>query len=469
MSDHTPVHSTNEAGSGHTTTATHSAPAASGRRKPPGYVKPLIFLVVVVGGLAGSYKVFGHEKFMAGVELVKEFAGIRSGHHSKDAPIPKPESSWNGLVKVTKEEKEALGCRIIPVVEQTEPLTLELPAQTDYDLNTLNKVRPRFDNALVEKVHVAVGQSVKKGDPLLDLLSADLGQAKNDCRTAFVQYNHDKRYLEARRPLVRDGRITQKEWADTQTDEEKSRLTYFVSRDKLITYGMTNEQIDKMLENLGESQLDDKALQLSSTDITRITVVSPIDGIVVDRDAVPGNVYDQVNVMLTLSPMDVMWVWGNVAESDVEKVHLGQRWDIVITSTGEKFEGKIESIANELDPETRSLRIRASIPNPAKVLRKRMLARGYVKVPPNSNDTVIPRNALTVIYGEYYAFVEKARTETGESLFERRKLMIEQENSENVVVKKGLSKGEMIVANGALILSQLYEDQSTVETGMPAQ
>jgi hypothetical protein len=51
--------------------------------------------------------------------------------------------------------------------------------------------------------------------------------------------------------------------------------------------------------------------------------------------------------------------------------------------------------------------------------------------------------------------------------FERRKLEIEQENTDCVIVKKGLKVGDRVVSNGSLILSQMYEDQNTVDSGLP--
>ena len=113
-----------------------------------------------------------------------------------------------------------------------------------------------------------------------------------------------------------------------------------------------------------------------------MTMVSPIDGVVVERDVVSGNFYDQKDILLTLSPMDQLWVWGNVFESDQDKVHIGQKWEIVLPFTNEKFEGKVESIANGVDPETRTLRIRASIPNPGKTLKARMLVRAILQIAP---------------------------------------------------------------------------------------
>jgi membrane fusion protein, heavy metal efflux system len=316
-------------------------------------------------------------------------------------------------------------------------------------------------------VFVSAGQAVKKGDPLLELRSAELGQAKNDCRTNFVQWDHDLKYLIAREPLAKDNRITQIIWTDTQTNEKASRLSYLVSREKLLTYGLTDEQIDKLLDGLSDGPDKAKKADDNTHDITRMTVVSPIDGIVVERDAVPGNFYDQTNIMLTISPMDVLWVWGNVFESDQDKVHLGQKWDIELQFSKEHFVAEVESIANGVDPDTRTLRIRATIDNKGKELKARMLVKATLQIPPREGDTVIPRNALSVINGEYYAFVQKAESGEDADLFERRKLEVDQETTDQVIVKKGLKTGDRVVSNGSLILSQMYEDLDTVDRGLP--
>lgn len=447
-----------------------SAARPSGSRKLPGFVRFLIFVVVLGAICGGAYAALGREKFLGAVAYLKE--QVVGPPETVQVPDLKPagrKGSFTGLVEVTESEQKSMGFKIAPVLPQTRPIQLELNGTTDYDQNSLNKVRPRFDNALVEKVYVSAGQRVKKGDPLLELRSAELGLAKNECRTKFVQWDHDHKYLIAREPLAKDGRITQITWTDTQNDEKKSRLDYLVAREKLATYGMTEEQIDKLVEGLTDDRK--KALEVNDNtqDITRMTVVSPIDGVVVERDVVPGNFYDQTNIMLTISPMTELWVWGNVFESDQEKVHIGQRWDIQFQFINERFEGKVESIANGVDPDTRTLRIRASIDNRGKDLKARMLVRAYLQIPPRPGDTVIPRNALAVINGEYYAFVEKGVSGEDANLFERRKLEVDQENTELVVVRKGLKAGEQVVSNGSLILSQMFEDESTVSTGLPLQ
>ena len=284
-----------------------------------------ILMLVIGAGVSGgaAYVAFAKgptaDKLRAGVDSLKE--KVVGPTHSKTQTVAKPESfyppePWNGLVKVTSVERDAIGFRIKTVDTQTRPIRLEIPGTTDYDLTTLNKIRPRFNVALVEKVHVSVGQAVKTGDPLYDLKSVELASAKTDCRIKYVQWDHDLKYLTAREPLVKEARITQKEWTDTQNDEKKSRLDYLNSRQLLGTYDISNEQIDKLLEGLGDDQQKARAATDNTQDISRMTVCSRYDGIVVERDVVPGNFYDTKDVLLTISPMDKIWVWGDVFESD---------------------------------------------------------------------------------------------------------------------------------------------------------
>ncbi len=457
--------------------ATHAVegirqPRRGSRRKGSGLLKFLAFLMVVGGAAGGAYAYLGKEKATEKFHEGISYARGQVLGSDKPAPLPepgqKPKTPWNGLVEVTEPERKAIGFRLIPVLPQTEPIKLELNGTTDYDQNTLVKIRPRFDNALVDKVFVAKGQAVRKGEPLLEVRSSELAQAKTDCQTKYVQWDHDHKYLLARKPLADEGRITKIIWTDTQNDEKKSRLDYLVARERLATFGMTNDQIDKLTEGLGDN-VNVREADDNTQDKSRMTVLSPIDGMVVEFAVVPGNFYDQVDMLLTLSPMDKIWVRGNVFESDQNKVHLGQKWDVLFPSSNETFEAKVEQIDTGVDPETRTLQIRASIPNPAKNMKARMLVRATLQIDPVPGDTVIPRNSVSVINGQFYAFVRKAIEGAGADSFERRKLEIDQENSDQVVVRKGLKAGETVVSNGSLILSQMFEDLSTVDTGQPVR
>jgi membrane fusion protein, heavy metal efflux system len=93
-----------------------------------------------------------------------------------------------------------------------------------------------------------------------------------------------------------------------------------------------------------------------------------------------------------------------------------------------------------------------------------------LEIPPIRGQTVIPRLSMVVMNGNEYAFIRKPRTGPKDpEKFERHKIVPAQERSDIVVVASGLNPGEEVASNGSLILSQLFEDQQMVETGMPMQ
>ena len=136
-----------------------------------------------------------------------------------------------------------------------------------------------------------------------------------------------------------------------------------------------------------------------------MTLRSPTDGFVIERDVVPGNLYDENDTLLVIAPLDRLWVWGNVFESDLDLVKLGQSWEIRFPFLEEKLQGKVEYISNRVDPNSHAVRIRTSIPNHEGRLKSDMLVRGMLEIPPAPGRTVIPRTALIVDDGRYYVFV----------------------------------------------------------------
>ncbi len=161
------------------------------------------------------------------------------------------------------------------------------------------KVRTRLDDALIEKVIVAKGQAVKKGDPLVEIRSLELVRAKTDCQTKYVQHDHDLKYLVAREPLAKEGRITQIVWTDTQNDEKKSRLDYLVARDKLATFGMPDDQITKLLAGLGDNIRS--LVDLGIRDLSTLTIVAPVDGEVGEVKVEPGDLATSKDVLLLIA------------------------------------------------------------------------------------------------------------------------------------------------------------------------
>jgi cobalt-zinc-cadmium efflux system membrane fusion protein len=429
----------------------------------------LIIAAVAIVGVGGAVYFSGISKSQV-VEAVRSFNSTPPSTEATPPPLSfhSGTSGWNGLVTVTPPEAEAIGLRTTAVEAQIKPTKLELTGRTAYDPDTLTKIRPRFD-ALVEKVHATLGQRIKKGDPLVDLFSTDLAQAKSDFQTKYVQWQHDQRLLKAREELFKTGAVSRQQLVDTQNDEKKSYLDYTLARDKLkIYYKVPDDQIEPLLQGLGDvtpginryGKTEDKA---------KMTLLSPTDGIVIEREVVPGNFYETSDVLMVIAPLDHLWVWVNVYELDQDKVGVGQTMEIQFPFLEEKIQGRVQYVANEVAKDTRAIKIRAQVPNPNTRLKSDMLVKALLDIAPLPGQTVIPRMAMITINGVNYAFVQKPGREgkKGAHSFERRPIQVSQENSDRVVVHSGLKPGEVVATNGSLILSQIYEDSRMVETGLP--
>lgn len=358
---------------------------------------------------------------------------------------------WDGSITLTEKARTAMGVETTRAIPQVEPIRLELLGTTDYITDTLTKIRPMFKGR-VDKVYVKVNQPVKKGDPLIDLYSKDLAEAKSVYEIEHIQWLFDKNLSESRERLLRTNAISQHLYEETKNNEMKSRKEYAVARDKLFVFGLSEAEINKVEDEHGSQK-------------ARMTLRSPTDGYVIEREVVPGNLYDENDTLFVIAPLDRLWVWGNVFESDLDLVKLGQSWEIRFPFLEEKIHGKVEYISNRVDPNSHAVRIRTSIRNPEGRLKSDMLVRGMLEIPPAPGRTVIPRTALIVDDGRYYVFI---RLEGHPDKFQHRMVGVAQEKDDHVVLDAGMKAGEEVVSVGGLVLAQMYEDLKTAQTGAPA-
>jgi membrane fusion protein, heavy metal efflux system len=442
----------------------------------------LTIAVLAIAGVGGAIYISGVTK--------SEVLGTLKSLHASTTPLETTatprlsfhdaKEAFDGTITIDKEQREAIGLRTAVVAPQTQPIELELTGRTAYDPDTLTKIRPRFDT-LVEKVHASLGKKIKKGDPLVELFSTDLAQAKSDFQTKYVQWQHDLRLLKAREKLHKEGAVSTQQLVDTQNDEKKSHLDNVLARDKLKVLKVPDEEIEPLLAGLSDEastitkfgKVEDKA---------KMTLLSPTDGIVIEREVVPGNFYESTSVLMVIAPLDHLWVWVNVYELDQDKVRNGQTMEIQFPFLEQTIQGKVQYIANEVSKDTRAVKIRATIPNPGTRLKSDMLVKAMLEIPPVPGQTVIPRMAMVATNGRDYVFVRKPDAPDADQAkdkskgkgkgkdvyrFERREIHVAQENGDRVVVRSGLKAGEEVATNGSLILSQLYEDLRVVDTGQP--
>jgi cobalt-zinc-cadmium efflux system membrane fusion protein len=380
----------------------------------------------------------------------------RGSAHGENPPkkawSAKTQVPWDQKLTLTDAEIKAIGLRTATVKPQTEPTPLRLTGRTDYDPATVTIVRTQFDSR-VDKVLVNLGATVKVGEPLLELFSNDLAEAKSNYEVASSQWAHDKSVLDYKSPLAKDDVLPRKDLIEVVNDEAQSRLKMKLAKDKLLVFGLTEKEIENAKSEDGVQK-------------AKMILRSRADGVVVNRPVVRGNYYTSADVLMTIAPLDHLWVVGLVSELDAEKVEVGQDLKVIFQFPERTIDAKVDYIDKAIDPETRSAKFRTTIPNPGSRLKAGMFVRVWVELSPKPGSVVIPRVAMVSVDRSDYVFV---RMPGKPHRFERRAISVAIEKNDIVILaepapnQRGLAPGEEVVTTGSLILAQMYEDAIMAE------
>jgi membrane fusion protein, heavy metal efflux system len=422
--------------------------------------KLLLAVVLIAAGATG---VTLNEKTRAQVVHVwKQIA--QASAHAEEAPVDKSwtetrksKEPWDRTVSLTQNQMQAIGLETAPVLSQTDPTILSLFGTTDYDPATVTTVRLQFDSR-VDRVLVDLGSVVRKDDPLLELFSTDLAAAKSDYEVAVSQWVHDKRVYDYKKPLADANTLARKEAIEVENDEAQSRLKMKLARDKLLVYGLNDDEIEAAKKEDGKEK-------------AKMNLRARADGVVVKRDVVQGNYYDSKDTLLTIAPLEHLWVRGGVSELDAENVEVGQAVKVIFpfSVSNREIVSQVDYIEKAIDPDTRSAKFRATIPNPGGRAKAGAFVKVQVQVPPKLGRTVIPRSAMVSVDRTDYVFVRKPGKN---ATYERRPILAARESNDIVVVAepaeghRELTPGEQVVTLGSLILEQMYEDRLMAEGGL---
>ena len=210
------------------------------------------------------------------------------------------------------------------------PAGLRFPGVTGLDQEKLVRIRPRFGGR-VDKVLVSVGARVKKGDPLVELFSKDLAAAKND-------------YLAA---LAYPGGANRK----ARTDSAKFEL---------LDLGLTEKEIADV-PNEADVQKAQWVLH------------SPVDGLIIERSASPGEVVQPRHTLLAIGQDDPLWVNASISGWDYARLVTGRNATVDFPSDPRTLTVRIEPVNPQLDRDTAMVKFRIPIPNTDHRLRPGMI------------------------------------------------------------------------------------------------
>jgi cobalt-zinc-cadmium efflux system membrane fusion protein len=328
--------------------------------------------------------------------------------------------------------------KIEPVGSYLFPVEKEAVGNIDYDEDLSVQVFPAYQGTIIQALG-ELGAEVQKDQPLYTIKSPDLIQAESTLIGAAATFELTNKELARVQGL---GGIAEREKEQATSDQQTAEGALKAARDAVRVFGKTDAEIDQMIA----SRKIDPAL----------VVRSPIPGKITSKNAQPGFLVQPGNLPAPYSVADVSikWMLANVMESEIPLFHLGQPVQVRVISYPDRvFKGKVSKIYETVDPNTHRVTIRSEIADPNDELHSGMLANFVIRVhDPVEATALLANGVVRESDGTMTAWVT-----TDRHRFVQRIIKTGLRKDGRVQILDGLQRGELVVADGAVFLSNMLE------------
>ena len=310
------------------------------------------------------------------------------------------------------------------------PVAAALNARLAYDESVTARVSSPVAGRVLA-IPADQGDRVKAGQPVLVIDSPDLGTALADADKAGADSRRKELAWQRAQKLFEGDVLARKDLEGAEADWQQASAEAQRARLKL----------DNLRVRQGAGGLHGQSFSLAS----------PIAGVVTERSANPGMEVrpDLPAPLFVVSDPSRLWAIIDLPEHLLDKVQPGQRVALEAQAfTGATFSGQIAKVAPALDPATRRVAVRVSVPNPDGRLRPEMFVRVHLLDDKALPAWRVPAGAVITEGVAHFVFVQRAPGE-----FAKRRVEVAQQERDYVYLASGITATDQVVQAGALLLS----------------
>jgi cobalt-zinc-cadmium efflux system membrane fusion protein len=335
------------------------------------------------------------------------------------------------------------------------PVNLEhlliLNGQVGHDEDRLLQVGANVRGRVVS-IPVDLGDRVSRGDVLVTVESVELGRAREDLIREVSALRVAGRAYERARSLVEAKAISEGEFQEREGAYLARKAAAAAAERTLHILGESQEQIDRLR---AEAEAGFHTPEDPPSRGAALAVRAPFAGRVIDRSVTPGALFEAMQPLLTLADISTVWVFAQAYEKDLALLRDGVALTLRTEAwPNQVFEGRVDFIGSVVDPATRTLRIRATVPNPEEKLRPGMFVKAQLDVPQayeGGTVLAVPRSALQTLEGRTIVFVQ---TEPG--AFVRRLVETGHSFEGFTELYSGIRAGDVVVTEGSFVLKSEF-------------
>lgn len=287
----------------------------------------------------------------------------------------------------------------------------------------LSKIYP-IVGGIVTAVHVELGDYVKQGTVLASIQSGEIALYQKESVDAQNDVAIAEKNLQVAKDLYEGKLNTEKDIAAAESELKKAKSELNRIREIYSIYNLKNGSI--------------------------YNVIAPTSGFVISKQV---NKNEQIRSdsdtpLFSIAETNEVWVLANVNESDIAKVNIGQEVAIKTLAFSDTiYQGKIDKIFNAIDPETKSMKVRITIPNADFKLMPEMHCTVEVNHSEDKQMIAIPSSAVIFDKSKYWTIVFKDKYN-----IESRSIHPYRQLGDITYVEAGIEEGETVIAKNGLFV-----------------
>jgi RND family efflux transporter MFP subunit len=356
-------------------------------------------------------------------------AGESSHGVSGQNPPAGSQTPPQNAIQIDAEKQQLIGIRYGAAEWTSEGQPVRFAGVVAPDETRITRVHAKIDG-WIERVSVDfTGQLIRQGQPLLTIYSPELLASQQELLLA----------IKAKDLMHHSSMAESAENSATLVDAARRRLE---------------------LWDISRSQMEE--VERTGTPIKSITLYSPAAGYVMTRNAFPSQRVTPETELYAVTDLSRVWVMADVFEADAPQIRMGQS-AVITLSGGVTLSARVTYLQPEIDPATRTLKVRLELANPGLRLKPGNFVDVVMQIGSGRRLTV-PVEAVLDSGTEQTVFLDR-----GNGFFEPRQVETGLRIGDRVEIVKGLQPGERIVISAAFLLNSESQLKSAMGAmaGMP--
>jgi len=311
--------------------------------------------------------------------------------------------------------------------------TLLIPGRLETQNRRLAKIGSPITGR-VSDLYVSLGDVVKKGQVLARVNSIELTQTQLTLIKSSQLIGLKTKAVERAKLLFEADVISKAEMLRVENELDAVKADYRASRDQLIVLGMSEKAVEK-IETSG---------QINSFG----DVISRFDGIIISRSINVGQIVNPQDTLFQVADLSKLWAVALIPEQQSSFIQKDEVVTIEIPALdNKKIETKIIFEDSIVDPQTRTVMVRAELDNPNLFLKPDMLTSMHIRSKKISR-IAIPISSLVRENDRAHVFVQNTP-----QTFRLREVELGTKDGNLITVLGGIAQGETIVSDGAFHLN----------------